>query len=692
MTQTSLKGLLQSSAASLAVALIPLSAMGQDAPDEIVLDEIVVTGEKYARSLRETASSVSVIDQDEVERKETDATVAEVIRNIPNLTYAANGGQGGAPTVRGQDSEGPNSGAVAFFGGTVPRMAINVDGHYLGYNDLVYGATGLWDVDSVEVFRGPQTVTQGANSIAGAVIVHTKDPTFTPEGAVQLQYGSRNKRRAAIAYSAPISDDLAARIALDYTARDNFIDYVNPAFLGDKSDLNTRMMNGRLKLLWQPADLPGFEAKLTYAHSHTNRPTWEAATPPFGDLNSMTEANPTWEVKSDSVTLDLSYEADNDMAIFSQTQYSDSDVTRTAVPEQTGSAKISEKNFSHETRVTFGNPDGDLSGVAGLFVSRTKSDETLLLRGTTVYDDLKNSIGLFSELNWRFAPDWKLTGALRYQRDQVRRQGSSTMANEILDFDETYSEWLPRLSLAYDISPTATVGIMASKGYNPGGVTLNLSSGEYVRFRPETVRSYEIFTRATFLEDRLAVNANLFYSDFKDAQRYVVTNIPENIGAAVTVNAESARSYGLELEADYRVNESLRIKAGLGLLNTRIEKFKSALADYTGNRFARAPSHTLSLGIDWAVNDKLRLSGDIRHTAGYFSDDSNDQDVRVDSYAVANAQLRYTPRDNLELFAYVDNIFDNRAPTYLRASRTVGGFEATMLEPREVGVGMNMKF
>lgn len=69
---------------------------------------------------------------------------------------------------------------MAFFGGTAPRLAFNLDGHYLGYNEIVWGSQALWDVESIEVFRGPQTATQGANSIAGAIIVKTKDPTFQP--------------------------------------------------------------------------------------------------------------------------------------------------------------------------------------------------------------------------------------------------------------------------------------------------------------------------------------------------------------------------------------------------------------------------------------------------------------------------------------------------------------------------------
>ncbi|MBJ6945673.1 TonB-dependent receptor plug domain-containing protein, partial [Vibrio cholerae] len=77
----------------------------------------------------------------------------DALLGTPNVNFPASGGLGGAPTIRGQDSEGPNSGATAFFGGTVPRTVVNIDGHNLTYNELVFGNVPIWDVNSIEVFR-----------------------------------------------------------------------------------------------------------------------------------------------------------------------------------------------------------------------------------------------------------------------------------------------------------------------------------------------------------------------------------------------------------------------------------------------------------------------------------------------------------------------------------------------------------
>lgn len=664
------------------------AATGGDA-GPIVLQEIVLTGEKVLRTLAQTAASVAVIGKAEVAENKANETVEKAIADVPNITFA---GTVGAPMIRGQDSQGPNSGAGAFFGGTVPRASINVDGRYLSYNEYAFGAASVWDAAGIEVYRGPQTTSQGANSIAGAIILRTNDPTFTPEGAVQLQYGSRQMRRASLAYSAPVSADFAARIALDYSGRDTFVDYVNPAFAKGDSDQDFEARTARVKLLWTPAALPGFEAKLTLQHNQTNRPSSESAFAPFEDLESRALTMPSWKQRTNAAVLDLSNDFGNGMRLVSQLQYSDINSRRIIEPITSGGATIDLSSVSNETRLLFGEDSASaVSGVAGLYLSRIKTDETLRLRGTSTFEDQKDSLGLYTEATWRLDSAWSVTGGLRYQRDRVQRWGKSSFSRKPLNYDETFEAWLPKLSVAYDISDHTTVGAMISRGYNPGGVTLNLKSGEYVAFDPETVWNYELFARSE-VNDRLRLNGNLFYSDFKNAQRYVQVSLPESIGQSLTVNAESAKSYGLELGMDWQARDDLRLRGGLGLLHTEIGTFSSAQANLGGKEFARAPRSTLSLAADWDITPQLRLTGDIRHSDGYFSDDENTDAYQIDAYTVANTRLTYTAANGLELYGYVTNIFDERAPLNKMINRSAGGIEAAMLEPRAFGIGLTHRF
>lgn len=691
---------LSSSASLITLALLLASpALSQDAartePDTNELKPIIITGEKVARDLKRTASSVSITTSEEIAREKTGApTVSEVIADTPNVVFTDNVS---APIIRGQDSQGPNTGATAFFAGTVPRATINIDGHYLGYNEFIYGATSAWDVESIEVFRGPQTTSQGANAIAGAIIVNTKDPTFTPEGAYQAEIGSYHTRRASVALSGPIiEDELAARLALDYSGRDTFIDYIASGFADDGTDQDFMEFNARAKFLWEPAEIPGLNAKLTLQHNTANRPSQEAASAPFDDLNHITTTMPSWRQRTDTAILDIGYDFENGVKLFNQTQISGSDAKRRVGIPNTGDADIDQTNVSEEFRITFGEQDDKLSGVVGVFYNYIQADEELRMRGlygsgVSTFDDQKSNLGIFTELTYRLTEEWSLTGGLRYQRDQIKRSGDSVYTPLPVDFDTTFSEILPKVSLAYAVTEDWTVGALISRGYNPGGVSLNIPAQSWMEFQEEKLWNYEIFTRANLLDDRLTLAGNLFYMDMTNAQYNIPVQVSPTLTQAYTINAEEAHAYGLEVGAGLRILDNLTIRAGAGLLKTEIDRISSN-AGFEGNEFAKSPGYMLSLGASWDVTEKFNLSGQLRHLDGYYSDLANNRDYVIDPYTIADVRASYRFRDELELYGYVKNVFDERAATYMQQNRGIGGLEASVTAPRVFGIGVKGTF
>lgn len=677
---------------TVAAAMPALAQSGPAAPaaTAIELDTITVTGEKVERDLRSTASSVEVKTARDIDREDTgNASVSEVLTGTPNVTYTDTVG---APIIRGQDTQGPLTGQNSFWGGTVPRATINVDGHYLSYNEFYFGATSPWDVKSIEVFRGPQTTSQGANAIAGAIVVNTKDPTFTREAAFLTEFGSYSSRRTALMLSGPIiADQLAGRISLDYSGRDSFIDYVSPNFQRRYADQDFRALNLRAKLLWRPTDLPGFEAKLTFSRNSTNRPSQEAASAPFDRLKHTTTTMPSWRQDTTTGILDLSYDFGNRFKLFNQSQYSDLSVSRKTGLLGNGDAYIDQWNASNETRLTYGEQGDVLSGVAGIYYAHTKTDEILYLSGRSTFDDTKRNLGIFGEASYRLTDRWTFTGSLRFQQDQIERAGQTVLARQGVDFDKTFQAVLPKASLAYAVTPDWTVGAMVNRGYNPGGVSLNLNAGQWQPFKEETLWNYELFTRASLLENRLNVSGNLFYTDFKNAQYFIPVVLATGVVQSYGINAEKAHAYGLEVNADYRVLDNLTLKAGAGLLRTEIDKI-SANTGYKGNEFAKSPGYMLSFGVSWDVTSKFNVTGQLRHTDGYYSDVANTRLYLIKPYTIADLRASYQFTDNLQLYGYVKNIFDARKPTYMQQNRGIGGTEASMTEPRMIGVGLKGTF
>lgn len=711
MNIRSTRGFFYSVSALTLVALAGSPARAQDAQTStesktLVLDTLVITGEKVARDIKNTASSVTVITAREIDKEKTgDSSVAEVVRGTPNVVYSDTVG---APVIRGQDSQGPNSGATAFFSGTVPRATISLDGHYLNYNEFVFGSAPIWDVDSIEVFRGPQTTSQGANAIAGAIVVNTKDPTFEQEGAYQVEIGNYNAKRTSIMLNTPLyKDEVAGRLAIDYSGRDTFIDYINPGFYSSGTDHDFQSLNIRSKLLWQPAELPGLEAKLTYSFNKSNRPTYEAATPLYYELDYNGQSMPTWDQRTNTGVLDVSYDFDNGFKLFNQTQFSDSSVERTTGMVNGGDANIDQTNISNEARVTYGDQEDVISGVAGIYYAHTKTDEELYLLNASnktannylsTFDDKKTNLGLFGELSWRMNDQWTLTGGMRYQQDNIQRDGVSVYSYEPVNFDETFSAFLPKVSLAYAVTPDLTVGGLVSRGYNPGGVSLYLSttnpaSSKWNKFDEETLWNYELFTRAEVLDNKLVLNANLFYMDMKNAQYNIPVVLPNNIVQSYTINAEKAHAYGLEIGADYRILDNLTLKSSAGILRTKIDEISSN-ASYEDNEFAKSPGYMLGFGASWDVTEKFNVSGNVRHTDGYYSDVANTKAYWVGAYTIADARMSYDFTEKFQLYGFVKNIFNERAPTSLQATRGISGAttQASMTMPRTFGIGIKGSF
>lgn len=658
------------------------------------LDTVIITGERVDRSLRHTASSVMMLDGVDLDSHVHQPTVQDAVADVPNVLFP---GSVTAPIIRGQDTQGPNSGASAFLSGTVPRATINVDGRYLSFNELVFGSVSIWDVESVEVFRGPQTVKQGANSIAGAIIVKTRDPGSTPEGAAQLQVGSDGMRRASAVLSGPLGrlgeSDLSARLSVDRHGRDTFINYANPSFERGDTEQDFHSLNIRGKLLWRPRDLPDLEAKLTLAHVQERRPTTEAASQPFDRYESQTLTMPSFSQWSNSAVIDVDWRVRDTVRLHSRTDVSNLSVRRVSAPFTNGGAHIFQNTASNETRLSWGNSQSRWSGVAGLFLNHTDSDDTLYIRGISSFEDRKRNLGLYAETSYRLANRWLLSAGLRYQRDRVRRHGSTPYAAEGMAYDETFHALLPRLSLAYDLNGHTTVGVLVSKGYNPGGVGLSFAQGKTYTFGQESVWNHELFTRTSLQDGRLLLTSNLFYSDFRNSQRLLPDYLNGRLFGAIVVNAEKARAHGLELAADYRVNPRLRLKAGLGLLESKITQLAAANGNLLqGNDFGRAPRITLSLASQWAITPALDVALDIRHTGSYHSSDQNLPAYRVGAHTLANLRVNWRITRGVELFGFANNLLDKAVPAWNHDDRSAGGMVSSMLAPRQLGLGIKAMF
>lgn len=687
---------------AVSVGMMTNDVLAQTVPARAGDSDIVVTGERIDRSIQETASSVAVVTADEIAQRSA-ATVDQLLASIPNVQLGS-GGEG--PSIRGQDSTGALRDISAFLGGTRPRLTLQVDGRAVSYYEYVFGTASTWDVAQVEVFRSPQTTTQGRNSIAGAIFVHTNDPTSHWEGAVRATAGNYGLRQGSAMISGPIvPDQVAFRVAGDIRRIRNASDMVDEVVGAnlERDDYGV----ARVKLFAQPAAFPGLRIETTYVHGESQAPQFEAVFPPFAARRAPQGeiTNGVYRINIDSLTAVADYEVTRALASRTTLSWGDALMRRFGLPGF-GRTRIASRDLAIESTLNWrpGQSMQMVGGVYSLTVRQNQAiDVTSLGLGTGDFSDRQVSFGLFGEATWRPLPALAVTGGLRYQRDRQVREGILRRPGSpaLLDYDRRFDAWLPKLSVAFDLGKDLTVGLFAQRAFNPGGVTIVQLTLQADEFDAETLWNYEAFLRARFADGRGTFRANLFHADIAGAQRSRSFLVAVPVGppriAMEIVNTPTAESYGAELDIGWRATDRLSLNVGLGLLKTKILRTLSPNDPLLGKRFQRSPSVSASAAIDWRPVDGLRLSAQARTNSGYFSDDANTPALRIDGSTVVNTRAAWT-QGGLTVFGYARNLFDRFSLTYLFPAqprpaplppRPIFGAAA---DPREIGFGIEARF
>lgn len=609
-------------------------------------DVLIVTGEKLNKSIYDTGSSVTVYDFKKIEAV-PNADVNTLLQMTPNVVD--NGNSNALPSIRGVDGSGPAQGAIAFLGGTRPRVNFSVDGRSFTYNEFGYGAQSLWDVDTVEIFRDPQSYVQGRNAIAGAILVKTLDPTFYWENAVKVGAGQQETRQYAVMTSGPlIEDKLAFRFTAERQERESFehMDTYSPS--GDPRDIRSNTFRG--KLLYDPIDNPEFKAKLTVSHLDSRSPQNEAKMASDLAPDAASRYRPVIKRKTTSSILNTTWEANSNLSVENTLIYTDFS-TRRLTEAKSPRADIDAKEFEFEPMLRFKTDSEALSGIFGVRYFHAKQDEFVNIFGGSYFDDKTDTASAYGSLTYTLFPEIDVTLSGRFEREHHTRKGGSKTV--IIDFDETYNTFLPKADFAWKPGVNQTVGFAVGRGYNGGGAGVTIGSPivTYV-YSPEYVWNYSIYTRNSLLDNKLSVMTNLFYNDYKDMQ------LPFYLGPNSTTirNAKKVETYGAELTVAYQPITSLELNTGVGLLKTKVKDFGDSGIE--GKELARAPDYTANVGAKYQLTEAVDISGNVQFSGSYFSNSNNADSSKVDSFWLANLQLGYNFKwGRTVLFA--QNLFDS---------------------------------
>ncbi|MGL5839888.1 MAG: TonB-dependent receptor [Sphingorhabdus sp.] len=715
------------------------AAVAQEAEDGSTAEpEIVVTGERIGKTLKETTSSVIAFSAADIEDLAGPDTVSGLLRVIPNVTQSGNGNE--APTIRGSNTGGVTSGAEAAFGGARPRSTIQIDGRALTFNEYIFAGASIWDLQSLEVFRSPQTTTQGRNAISGAIFIRTADPTDEWTASARGIIGNYGTYQGSGYISGPLGNDdtVTIRLSGDYRQQRSFVNLIpvadggaSPEDVGVKNLRREYIGTFRSKLRIKASD--AVTINIGYTYSRAGRPQTDEINLPseplldgagnpvldgFGDpifvgtgafpenFDRFNFEHPYFKVASDGVTGALDFDLGNGFALVNTTTFANVTARRLS-PPGTGVGNLNTEDLSNETLLTY---QGDrLKGVAGLYFLDSKGNDDLALEGFGLFGgsfaDNTKSFGIFGEFTYSPTERLHLTLGSRYQEDKQRRLGGYSFTEGdppsvdngiLIDFNKKFSAFLPKIAIAYDVTDDVRVGVTAQRGYNPGGQTFSLATGNIEDYRAEYVTNYEAFLRSRLMDGRLLINANIFFADFQDSQRVIEEVISPQFSNFFFRNAEDARGYGLEFDISFKATDKLNLAAAFGYNNTKLKRYlvPDAPGSTTlvpsanqGNVFARAPKVTASMTAEYEPIENLTIGLSGRYSGSYFTDDENFALNRIGSYLVADAQIAYE-FGNFRIFAAATNLLDEEYVT----ARFVGGTVGSVGDPREISAGVQVKF
>lgn len=681
--------------AGLVCSGLPAAALAQDTDtaETVQATTIIVTGERVARDQFQTSSSVTVFTADAIEATSSDR-LDMLLAQVPNVQLGS--GEEG-PAIRGQDSTGQLRNLSAFLGGARPRVTLQIDGRPASAYELISGINSVWDVGQVEVFRSPQTTTQGRNAIAGGIFVTTQSPTTEWDMRARAIVAERDRHQLSAVVSGPLAgDELAFRISGDWsegTPASEMADAIPDA------DINKeRAASARVKLLYRPGESPATRLEAIYAHTSSRAPQFEGVTAPFRERRAPVPQQTigVMDVRVDSLVLRASGDISPNLGTTVTLSTGDVRLQRFGLPGL-GRTRADTRDYSAEAILQW-HPAERVSGLLGASHLNSRQSQFIDITGLGLgignFEDRQDSSGIFGETTVRPVPPLALTFGLRYQSDRQQRAGSAGPIS--LDYDQGFDAWLPKFSIAVDVMENTTAGFTVQRAFNPGGTSISLLRRAEDSFESERLWNYELFSRTELAGGAGWLMANAFYNDIESAQRRQLVPVVLADGSAFLTpefsNAPSARTWGVELGTALRPTSRLTIGAGLGLLRTQVRGWVLPGDRDAVLEFERSPKLSGNLSIDWRIGDATRLSVQARHQSGYFSGDENKESLKVKSSSVVDGRIEHS-FGPVTLFGFARNLFDRFYMTYLFDTSSIPGARpfGTAGAPREAGLGIEAR-
>jgi iron complex outermembrane recepter protein len=704
----------------LASASLCVGAAAQahaDAPEELV----VVTAQKRAEAARDVPISLTVISAAQAREAGVNSTL-DLVRLTPGLAIGQNSGEGDFPFValRGVTMRD-------FADTNESPSAVYLDGFYKA--NLMGLDSQAFDLERIEILRGPQGALYGRNATGGLIHFITAKPTRAVSGAASATVGDVNRLRVEVAIGGPLSRALSGRVSALYHRFDG---HIRNDFPGrrDGNGLDARAVRAQLRFAPNADVEATFLAQYSRNDADGNLFTHVAARPDpvtglstrtpggvdafgFGDsaprasnsnraIYLTTEqvtgvANVAWRFGDVTLTAISGYESGFKDALF------DSDAT----PGPRGTEVHPDAmQASQELRVS--GARGALTWTAGVYLFRYQVDgwqrrQTSAAgpRPIIFYALNSDSVAGFAHLDWVVSPRLTATGGLRLTREWKTYRLKNTDTGPVFtpetvgaaarrddgatDFTARVS-WRPRAGgLLYAGVARAHKAGTFNVGYTP----IPLAA---IPVRPEQLTSYEIGARHAFAGGRLRLDGAVFSYDYKDSQAF---QFDGQALASTTFNRD-AEILGGEISVTARPFDGLELSGSLTHLNATLRGVQLPAGPVRDTQMPLAPAWSANLAatLRWPApgDGEFALRGDVSYRTAQFFDAFNSPSQREPAYAIANVSALWRGAQGWTLGAFAENVTDTEYRTGAFDLAFLGFATEVWGRPRRLGVRVAYEF
>jgi len=659
-----------------------------------LLEEVIITAQKREQTLQEVPVTVSAFSGEFITENGVQ-DIRDIACLTPNLSIKARGETEASVFIRGIGSQAPGIGAD-------PAVGIFIDGMVASRGTNATAA--FFDVERIEVVKGPQGTLFGRNASAGAISIITNKPELDDNyGTLMLGVGDEGQLRGQFIGNMAINDRFAIRIGANYAKRDGL--YYNE--LTDQELLNQRSTNVRLSALGLITDTWEMSFLVEGVDASNNDAIVNDADA-FAKTVRLNRAPDKQFLESTRVIWTNKWDIADSMQLTSITGYYDHDVNVTPVDADEFELDIitfeepqTNKTWSQEFRLN-GSTDQvdwfvgasyleedlsfinglryeegivlDLLAGAGFLCDDPDLPECAYQTETPFGDNKTTSYAVYGDFTYHMTDRWSLTAGARYTKDKKKFRYNNPPTDGILgvidgqifgpvtDGDvfasDSWSSVDPRVAVDFGVTDNTTLFANIAKGYKSGG--LNRQVNDFLPnpqiinpFDEEKVIAYEAGTKSKLLDGRATLNFSAFYNDYQDYQlETLVGLVPE------VFNVGDIKSQGIELEGRVLLTDNFELAGTYAYLDSKVKN--SIDPGLVGKRTPQSPKHSGSVQAHYYIPSSAgewKLSGIWAFSDDFWFDIFNT--LEQPSYNKLDLRIGYTANSGRwSIAGFADNVTD----------------------------------